>query len=173
MEWAEEEGAEEGERENNRRRFVHMAENEDFDSSVADIQRMIMEAVRARYSKKVIEEANNPKNVGRMGDPDGCGVIHGPCGDTMEFYLKVNDGKIERILFMTDGCGPTIACGSMVTSMVSGKELDKAAAITQMDLIDALDGLPDEHRHCAKLAVDTLREAIGSTEKKDSESLKE
>lgn len=150
-----------------------MVKDEDFDSKVEAIQQMIQEAVRARYSKKVIEEANNPKNVGRMGDPHGCGVIHGPCGDTMEFYLKVKDGKIDRILFMTDGCGPTIACGSMVTSMVSGKELDKAAAITQMDLIDALDGLPDEHRHCAKLAVDTLREAIGSTEKKDSESLKE
>ncbi len=31
---------------------------------------------------------------------------------------------------MTDGCGSTIACGSMLTSMVKGKSLDEAEAIT-------------------------------------------
>ncbi len=32
---------------------------------------------------------------------------------------------------MTDGCGSTIACGSMLTSMVKGKSLDEAEAITE------------------------------------------
>ena len=141
-------------------------EKSDFDKRMAIIQEMVLEAARGRYSKKVIDEANNPKNVGRMNDPDGCGVIHGPCGDTMEFYLKVKEGVIDRISFMTDGCGPTIACGSMTASQVKGKVLDDARKLTDKNLIEALDGLPEENHHCAKLAIDTLQKAINNIGKK-------
>jgi hypothetical protein len=36
----------------------------------------------------------------------------------------------------------------------------QAAAIRPEDLVAALDGLPDEHLHCAGLAVTALRTAI-------------
>jgi nitrogen fixation NifU-like protein len=61
---------------------------------------------------------------------------------------------------MTDGCGATIACGSMLTSMIKGKSLDEAEAITEDDLIAALGGLPEENLHCAHLAIITLRDAL-------------
>jgi len=61
---------------------------------------------------------------------------------------------------MTDGCGSTIACGSMLTSMVKGKSLDEVEAITEDDLIAALEGLPEENLHCAHLAIITLRDAL-------------
>jgi len=140
----------------------------DNDMRMESIQNMILEAMRTRYSEKVIDEANNPKNVGRMNNPDGCGVISGPCGDTMEFYLKVKEGAIDRISFMTDGCGPTIACGSMTTSQVKGKALDDARKLTDKDLIEALDDLPEENLHCAKLAINTLRKAIDNITERQS-----
>ena len=61
---------------------------------------------------------------------------------------------------MTDGCGPTVACGSMLIKMVEGKSLAEAAAIEAAELIVSLDGLPPEHIHCATLAVNTLHQAI-------------
>jgi NifU-like protein involved in Fe-S cluster formation len=61
---------------------------------------------------------------------------------------------------MTDGCGATIACGSMLTKMVRSKTLSEAAEITHEDLLTALDGMPEGHEHCAKLAVKTLRQTI-------------
>lgn len=143
-------------------------EKEEFNRRMDIIQSKILEAVLARYSKRVIEEANKPKNVGRMDEPDGCGIIHGPCGDTMEFYLKVIEESIDEISFMTDGCGPTIACGSMTTRQVKGKGLDEARKLTDKDLIVALDGLPDDHQHCARLAIDTLRKAIDNIGEKRS-----
>jgi len=146
--------------------FVSEEDKSNFDKQMEIIQSMILEAVRARYSEKVIDEANNPNNVGRMNEPDGCGIITGPCGDTMEFYLKVKEGTIDDISFMTDGCGPTIACGSVTTSRVKGKVVDDARTFTDRDLIDALDGLPEENLHCAKLAIDALREAIKNIGKK-------
>jgi nitrogen fixation NifU-like protein len=130
-----------------------------------EIQRQIMEQARAIYSPVVIEHAYNPRNMGRMGRPDAYKVAQGLCGDTMEMYLRLDmDETEEEIIreasFMTDGCGPSIACGSMLTSMVHGIPLEEAGKIEPEDLLAALGGLPEETAHCAYLAVDTLREAI-------------
>ena len=61
---------------------------------------------------------------------------------------------------MTDGCVTTIAAGSMVTEMAKGKPVDEAIQIGQQDLLESLGGLPEESRHCALLASNTLKEAI-------------
>jgi nitrogen fixation NifU-like protein len=110
----------------------------------------------------VLEEARHPNNLGAMLEPDGHAVVHGPCGDTMEMFLRINGSRIELATFGTDGCGPTVACGSMLTRMVQGMTLDRASAVEAADLIIALDGLPAENVHCATLAVATLREAIAN-----------
>ncbi len=138
----------------------------DLDKFVEEIQQEIIEEERTIYSEKVIEEANNPKNVGRMTDCDACGVLDGSCGDTIEIYMKVKNDKITDISFMTDGCGATIACGSILTEMVKGKSTNHAMEITKDDLIEALDGLPKENLHCAALAVGSLKKAILNYRKK-------
>lgn len=140
----------------------HQQEATDFDRLVVELQREIIEQARALYSAKVIEEFYNPKNLGRMSVPDARGIVHGWCGDTMEVYLRLNGARIEEATFMTDGCGPTVACGSVLTTMVRGMSLEEAGEITPENLIAALDGLPEESLHCAELAVSTLREAIAN-----------
>ena len=145
-------------------------EESSFDRMVEEIQRQIIEDERATYSQKVIEEYYNPKNLGRMSDPDAVGIVHGWCGDTMEIYLRMNGSRIEEATFMTDGCGPTVACGSKLTTMVHGMSLDEACQIEQDDLVAALDGLPEESLHCAELAVNTLRKAINHYDGGDAET---
>jgi len=137
-----------------------------FDRMVTGLQRQITEQEEALYSARVLEEARHPRNLGAMLDPDGHAVVGGPCGDTMEIFVRLCGSQIEKAAFMTDGCGPTVACGSMLTTMVAGMTLDQAAAIDAGDLIIALDGLPAEHVHCATMAVSTLREAISHHRKK-------
>jgi nitrogen fixation NifU-like protein len=134
----------------------------DFDRFVDDLQQQIIEQTRAVYSDKVVEAFYNPKNLGRMPEPDARGVMHGWCGDTMEIYLRLNGERIEQASFMTDGCGPTVACGSALTTMVQGLSLQEAGGIKPEDLLDALGGLPEESVHCAELAVNTLREIIAN-----------
>ena len=138
----------------------HQREATDFDRLVAELQQQIDEQERVLYSAKVIAEAHNPKNLGRMARPDVYGIVHGWCGDTMEIYLRLNEGRIKEAAFMTDGCGPSLACGSRLTTMVRGMSLEEAGKISPENLIAALDGLPDESLHCAELAVSTLQEAI-------------
>ncbi len=114
------------------------------------------------YSAKVIAESSNPSNRGRMPDPDACGIIHGCCGDTMEIYLRLDGNKIEEATFATDGRESAIACGSMLTKMVRGMSLEETDEIVPEDLTAALDGLPEAKVHCAKLTLNTLREAVAN-----------
>jgi len=135
-------------------------ENDPFDRIVSEIRASIQKEENAIFSKKVIQESHNSQNVGRLSEPDGFAIITGPCGDTMEFYVQVKKGKIKEINFMTDGCGSSIACGSMATKLAKSKTLDEAMKITNQDILDALDGLPDEYLHCARLAANTLHKAV-------------
>ena len=139
-----------------------LSRKSDFDRMGEEIRKAIIEEERALYSERVIEEYHHPKNVDRMSEPDGVGVVHGWCGDTMEVYLRVSGRRIVEATFMTDGCGPTVACGSKITTMIRGMSVGQASELTKDALLDALDGLPEESQHCAQLAVNTLQEAIGS-----------
>jgi nitrogen fixation NifU-like protein len=128
----------------------------EFDKMVEELTQEIW----AGYSQVVIDHAQNPRNVGSIQDSDGFGSVTGPCGDNIEIWLKVQEGIIKEATFWTDGCGTTIAAGSMITEMARGKTIEEAMRITQQDVLDALGGLPEENIHCALLAANTLKETI-------------
>ncbi|MBN1657009.1 MAG: iron-sulfur cluster assembly scaffold protein [Anaerolineae bacterium] len=124
------------------------------------LQDEIDEAAEDVYSATVIDHARHPRNLGGMLDPDGQAAARSSCGDTMAIFLRLNDSRIEMASFLTDGCGATLACGSMLTTMVRGMTLEEAAAVEASDVILALGGLPPENVHCAVLAVVTLQHAM-------------
>ena len=105
------------------------------------------------------EHAVHPQNYGPLKSFDGHARITGPCGDTMEFWLAVSNGKVESVSFVTDGCEASQACGSMATNLALGRKLSDAAALGQEDILTALGGLPAESEHCALLAANALRAA--------------
>jgi nitrogen fixation NifU-like protein len=120
----------------------------------------IIKQLEAQYSNKAIEKFLNPVDSRQIESPDGFARITGPCGDTIEIYLKVEDGKIIDASFQTDGCNPSKAAGGMITELAHGLMISEAGRITQQDVLDALGGLPHENEHCALLAVNTLKEAL-------------
>src|SRR4030043_2227562 len=132
----------------------------DFEKTADELQASIMEDARKVYSEKVIERWLNPRNLGKVRNPDGFAEIKGPCGDTMYISFKVRDGRLSKIKFKTDGCASSIAAGSMATELAQGKKIGEAAEISQQMILEALDGLPEESAHCTLLASDPLKEAI-------------
>jgi nitrogen fixation NifU-like protein len=136
-----------------------MVEDE-LSKTIKEIQNKIEYDEEQTYSKVAIREYRNPINFGVLEHPDAVGVIKGPCGDTMKITLKIVNGKIRDARFWTDGCGATIAAGNMVARKAIGKTLQEANDVNSKQLLDALDGLPKEHNHCALLAVNTLHKAI-------------
>ena len=129
-------------------------------SQFDEFQELVLRDARKIYSETTIDHFMNPRNHGAMDQADGFAKVCGPCGDTISIWLKVNDGIITDIVFTTDGCGTSIASGSMVTSLARGKSLDEARKIGQQDVLAALSGLPKQSEHCALLASNALREAI-------------
>ncbi|MBN2602854.1 MAG: iron-sulfur cluster assembly scaffold protein [Candidatus Thermoplasmatota archaeon] len=134
--------------------------DDDFVKMVIELQKKIEYDEEKTYSKIVINEYRNPTNFGVIENPDAVGIIKGPCGDTMKITLKIAEDIIQEARFWTDGCGATLAAGNMITKMAKGKKLQDADNINSIQILDALDGLPKEHNHCALLAVNTLHKAI-------------
>ena len=125
-----------------------------------------------QYSDKVLDHFKNPRNVGTLeGDDVTVGKVGNPvCGDLMEFYIRVKDGKLEDIKFKTFGCGSAIATASMITELAKGKTVDEALKITRQDVANELDGLPPIKMHCSNLAADALRDAIKNYQEKQKPS---
>jgi nitrogen fixation NifU-like protein len=131
-----------------------------FDEFAEDLQEVIIRDARAYYTDKVVDLWLNPQNIGPLERPDGYAKIKGPCGDTMEIFLQIGGDRVAKAAFTTDGCGPTVAAGSMATQLAIGKTLDEARTITQEMILNALGGLPDESAHCALLAAETLAKGV-------------
>ena len=144
----------------------------DLDKFAEDIQSQIMKDIEKNYSKKVIEHWKNPKNWGIMNDADGYGKITGPCGDTMEFSIKIKDNIIIKCTFDTDGCGTTIACASIMTEILTGKTISYARSITQASVLNTCGGLPEDSKHCALLAANSVQATIRNYEETKNEPWK-
>jgi len=119
----------------------------------------VPEQEQLAISPTVLDHAQAPRNRGPLVAFDGHARITGPCGDTMEFWVLARQGMVERASFITDGCGPSLASGSMATCLAQGKRLDQVAAVGQREILEALGGLPAEFEHCALLAASTLKAA--------------
>ncbi len=130
------------------------------------------------YSKKVINNFLNPKNMGEIKDADVVGEVGNKvCGDIIYVYLKINKNKegkeyIKDIKFKTLGCAAAIATSSMITEIAKGKTLEEAKKISKKDVAESLDGLPPIKMHCSNLAADALHKAIDKYLKKNKETQK-
>jgi nitrogen fixation protein NifU and related proteins len=123
-----------------------------------------------RYSDKVNEHFENPKNMGSLdrNDPKvGTAVVGAPaCGDVMQLQLQISEeGVIEEARFKTFGCGSAIASSSLVTTMVKNKSIDEAQEIRNVDIASELE-LPPQKIHCSVLAEDAIKAAIADYRKK-------
>ncbi|MFA5144648.1 MAG: iron-sulfur cluster assembly scaffold protein [Candidatus Omnitrophota bacterium] len=112
------------------------------------------------YPKEIVSLINDKKYFGRMNDPVSSSYLKGPCGDTMEFYLVIDKGKITRIKYYTEGCNATRACATMAAKLAEGKAIKEALSISAGEVIARLKGLPEDHLHCSILSVSTLYRAI-------------
>ena len=101
-----------------------------------------------------------PAGFGPLKGASANARVIGPCGDTMEFWLMIRDGRIVRATFTTDGCGASIASGAAAARLAEGKTPGEAAGLTAQQVETAVGRLPADHKHCPVLALNTLRAAL-------------
>jgi NifU-like protein involved in Fe-S cluster formation len=121
------------------------------------------------YNEIVLEHFRNPRNVGKIENPDGKATEGSPaCGDMVSVYINVEPEtkKITDVKFESYGCASNIATGSIITELAKGKTIDEAKKITWKQASEALGGLPPIKAHCSVLAIEGLRSAILNYEEK-------
>ncbi|HNZ86368.1 MAG TPA: iron-sulfur cluster assembly scaffold protein [bacterium] len=124
------------------------------------------------YSKQVLDHFQNPRNQGKISNPDATSQVGNPvCGDIMKIYLKIDKklNKIKDIKFETLGCGAAIACSSVVTQEAKGKTLENALKIDKSIILKKLGGLPPQKVHCSMLSIEALHKAINDYLKKTND----
>ena len=131
-----------------------------FDDFIADLQNQIHEEMRESYGEVAFERWLRPQYMGVMDSPDGYGHLAGTCGDSMEIFLRFEKDKVKEATFQTDGCGSSVVCGSLAAELALGKTPDELVEISGETILDTLGGLPEEDRHCALLAAETLQDAL-------------
>jgi nitrogen fixation NifU-like protein len=113
-----------------------------------------------KVGEQFLRLANFPENIGTLDNPSAQGAAVGKCGDSIEVSLRVEAGNIADIKVYPRGCIYTLVCASAMSEMAKGRGLDKALELGPEDVAAALGGLPEDHLHCARLAINTLGEAI-------------
>ncbi|MGC9504223.1 Fe-S cluster assembly protein NifU [Baaleninema sp.] len=124
------------------------------------------------YSDKVMDLFLNPHNLGAIA-PEECNenetlavgeVGSIVCGDALRLHLKI-DRPTETITdarFQTFGCASAIASSSALTDLIKGMTVDGAAKLTNREIAEFLEGLPEEKMHCSVMGQEALESAIAN-----------
>ena len=123
------------------------------------------------YGPIAEEHLKQPRNLGRIEEPDGVGAIEEPAKDTLvTIYVRLGRDThgyrvVKEARFRAFGCGGCIIAGSVATVMATDLGVTEASWIEAETILEALDnGLPDDQRYCADLVARALNLALRSCE---------
>lgn len=124
------------------------------------------------HSERFQQMVARSERYGYLATPDGYGKRTGDCGDTIEMFLGVQGGQIRLVVFRVEGCANTVACGNTVSFLMEGRSLNEAWQLTPENVADYLETLPQDHFHCAELAVGAFYQALADCNRRSREAWK-
>ena len=91
------------------------------------------------YTEMIIEYSRNPSNFGKIENPHIQRHDSNPlCGDSIDLYVNVDGTKISDVKFNGKGCAICMACTSVLTEMIKGKNLEEVKNFKKDDLLAEL-----------------------------------
>ena len=124
----------------------------------------------SRFSDTLMEHFLSPTNRGAMERAHLVGKVSlDDYPPFLTLYLRIDGNRVVDATFEAEGCGVTIACGSVLTELVRGRSLAECGQITVREIAAALDGLPSGKEYCAEVAIRALRDAIRPAEMQSTE----
>lgn len=113
------------------------------------------------YEEVILDHWKNPRNKGRLPNPDLVGVEVNPlCGDAVRLELKVTEGKVADVRFDGQGCAISQASASLLTELIRGRTLEELRNMKDEELLSALGGVIQTRLKCALLPLQALRKAL-------------
>jgi len=109
-------------------------------------------------------------HMGEIEDPDGFGE-HGSiaCGDALRFTFRVEKHAsdplrdiIVEARYLTFGCTSAIASSEALCSLIEQGRYTpiQALGIRNQDIVDFLEGLPEQKIHCSVMGAEALEAAV-------------
>ncbi len=115
------------------------------------------------------EHVAAPRNQGELANATHDGIGWAPWlmpgdGPRVHLWFIVEgeglDATIRTCTFDSNACPSSVACGSMVTQILTGRLVSRALLLTADDLRAVLGGLPEGKEYCAAMAISAIHEAL-------------
>jgi nitrogen fixation NifU-like protein len=149
--------------------------NNDFKDYVDKLQKKIIAEDIKNHNEKIVNLFYNPINWGKPSKKEITVFEErrgGPKRYFLGLYLKIEKDTIIKANFVTDGCGVMVATGSQTTLLIENKPINFAENLKPDDIDKALMGLPREEKHCAYLAIETLKNVLNKYKQKQLDQSK-
>ena len=115
------------------------------------------------YLEAIMDHYTLPRNWGRLQEPTHSSRVANPlCGDVIELDLQIENYKIVKIGYETEGCAICRAAISQLSDSIAGQSIDALPYLGGTSLIDDLlkIQLSPTRMKCALLARDAIKTAI-------------
>lgn len=120
------------------------------------------------YAKELLDHYKKPKNLGKIDNPDFVTQEYNPsCGDRIQIFGKIKNGKIEQISFLGEGCVISLATASMLTEFIKDKSTSEVLKLNSDDIIKLIKIKPGPTRlKCALLPLYAIQSGVKKLEEK-------
>ena len=114
------------------------------------------------YAENILDHYRNPRNFGTIVNAQVKHEETNPlCGDDYEFYLQIDNGKIQDAKFSGDGCAISKASASMLSEFIKQKDISELKKMNLVDVEKLLGVKISAPRvKCATLALVAVQKGI-------------
>lgn len=116
------------------------------------------------YREIILEHWKNPHNYGELEKADiDIADVNLLCGDDVRLMMKLDNDTIKQITFTGRGCAISQASSSILTDLVTGKQIEDIKHISPEDFLEELGvELTPARTKCALLSFSTLQKGLQS-----------
>jgi nitrogen fixation NifU-like protein len=113
------------------------------------------------FTRVLLDHFEHPRNAGELSSANARIEASNPvCGDVLQLSARIENRIVLEVRFLCRGCAASIACASLLTESIEGRELAELASISPESLAAGLGGLPPASYHAATLAHDALLQLL-------------
>ena len=114
------------------------------------------------YQEQILDHYHHPRNEGEPASfSHSCKLQNLSCGDEIEVFLTMENGKVKEMKFTGEGCAISIASASMLSEKVAGKSVEEINLMDSDYMADLLGiDLTPARTKCAHLSLQAVQKAL-------------
>ncbi len=115
----------------------------------------MIDDLRDLYQEVILDHYKRPRNFGPLEGANRSAEGYNPlCGDQLELFLKVEDGRVADAHFEGSGCAISTASASLMTDAIKGKTVEEVEDLFhRFHSLVTSEGEPEIDPALGKLAV--------------------